>query len=92
MFSIEEIILRSRPERRSVRRTRIDRGAALFFVGSDSILSCTVRDASGRGASIRLHGIGAMPTDFELSFDNFRTARTCRLVWRDGDFIGIRWS
>nr|WP_197086904.1 hypothetical protein [Bradyrhizobium sp. LTSPM299] len=92
MSSIEEILQRSRPERRALPRTRIDRGAALFFVGSTGTLSCTVRNATDHGASIRLHDIGAMPTDFELSFDNFRTARKCHLAWRNGDFSGVRWS
>jgi len=42
-----------------------------------------------KGASIRLNGITLLPTEFEISFDGFRTLQPCRLIWRDGDFAGI---
>jgi hypothetical protein len=30
-----------------------------------------------------------VPLDFDISFDNFRHVRRCRLIWRDGDFVGV---
>jgi hypothetical protein len=27
-----------------------------------------------------------------LSFDNFHTVRECRMIWRQGDFIGVAFQ
>ena len=51
-----------------------------------------VRDVTNAGAQIRLNGLNVLPPNFELSFDNFRTVRKCRLIWRRGDFIGIAFE
>ena len=29
---------------------------------------------------------------FDLTFDNFRTIRRCRLIWREGDFLGLAFE
>jgi hypothetical protein len=44
------------------------------------------------GAGIRIQDLPAVPLNFELSFDNFHTTRKCRLIWRDGDFIGAAFD
>jgi len=75
-------------ERRSIGRTRIAKGAFLFFSRQAGVLSCGVTDITNRGAGIRTQDLAMLPLNFELSFDNFRTSRRCRLVWRDGDFLG----
>ena len=36
---------------------------------------------------IRTHDLPVMPTTFNLTFDNFRTIRRCRLFGRAGDFL-----
>jgi hypothetical protein len=51
-----------------------------------------VRDVTNRGAGIRMHDLAILPLNFDLSFDNFRTIRNCRLVWRAGDFIGVAFE
>jgi hypothetical protein len=33
-----------------------------------------------------------VPSEFDISFDNFRTMRHCRLIWRDGDFVGVAFE
>jgi hypothetical protein len=85
-------ILRREPERRSIGRTRINRNALLFFAGMTGVSSCCVCDVTNRGAGIRLAGLNVLPVDFDLSFDNFRTIRGCRVIWRDGDFVGIAFQ
>jgi hypothetical protein len=77
------------PERRSLGRTKISRSARLLFNTQRGPVECGVRDITNVGAGIRVDGINVVPVAFELSFDNFRTARSCQLVWRDGDFIGV---
>jgi hypothetical protein len=48
-----------------------------------------VRDVTNAGAGVRLSGLGILPVEFGISFDGFRTMRTCRLMWREGDFLGV---
>ena len=45
-----------------------------------------------RGAGIRTQDLAAIPLNFELSFDKFRTSRNCRLIWRDGDLVGLAFK
>jgi hypothetical protein len=76
-------------ERRSVGRTRILKGALLFFNKRAGVHPCTVRDVTNLGAGIRAQNRQLMPLDFDLSFDGFRTVRQCRLIWRQGEFFGV---
>jgi hypothetical protein len=79
-------------ERRSIGRTRIAKGASLFFSAQTGVHSCGVTDITNVGAGIRTQDLPALPLNFELSFDNFRTVRKCRLIWRDGDFVGVAFE
>jgi hypothetical protein len=53
---------------------------------------CRVRALSASGAGIALNGLALLPIAFSLSFDGFRTERSCRLVWREGDFVGVAFQ
>jgi hypothetical protein len=79
-------------ERRSIGRTKIAKSALLFFIGQTGVRSCGVADITNVGARIRTQDLPALPLNFELSFDHFRTARKCRLIWRDGDFVGAAFE
>jgi hypothetical protein len=79
-------------ERRSTGRTKIEKGALIFFSEKTGVHSCTVRDVTNAGAGIRGQNYQLMPIEFALSFDNFRTVRECRLIWRDGDFFGVAFQ
>ena len=79
-------------ERRSAGRTAISKGVLLFFSAQRGVFSCEVCDVSNAGAKIRLNGLRILPPNFELSCDNFRTVRKCRLIWRRGDFVGTAFE
>jgi hypothetical protein len=79
-------------ERRSLGRTKIHRDAKLFFNEKSGVHRCKVRDVTNVGAGIAAQDLKIVPLDFLLSFDNFRTARMCRLIWRDGDLLGIAFK
>ena len=79
-------------ERRSKERTVINRDALIFFTGKDTVHPCRVRDVTNDGASIRLNGLSILPFEFAISFDRFRTLRICRMIWRDGDFLGVKFE
>jgi len=78
--------------RRSIGRTRIVKGALLFFSENTGVRACCVMDITNRGACIRAQDLALLPLNFALSFDNFRTSRSCRLVWRDGEFMGVAFD
>ena len=79
-------------ERRSLERTNILKGALLFFSSSAGVQACTVRDVTNLGAGIRGQGLKVLPLNFALSFDNFLTVRKCRLIWRQGEFLGVAFE
>ena len=70
----------------------ISRDAKLFFNPQSGVLPCGVRNITNRGASLRVADLTVLPVNFELSFDNFHTKRDCRLVWRDGNFLGVAFQ
>jgi hypothetical protein len=76
-------------ERRSFARTTISKNALLFFDCNRGVLSCRVHDITNHGAGIEVHGLNLLPLNFELTFDNFHTVRECRVIWRQGDFVGV---
>jgi hypothetical protein len=93
MPTLQEILRPQRDvERRAVARTTINRDVLLFFTGQDRVHACCVRDVTNRGAGIRLNGLNLLSSAFYISFDSFRTARSCHLIWRDGDFVGAAFE
>jgi hypothetical protein len=89
MLTLHEILSQKPVERRAIGRTLINRQALVFFTGQTGVHGCCVRDVTNQGAGIYLTGLKVLPLDFDLSFDNFHTTRRCRLIWREGDFVGV---
>jgi hypothetical protein len=81
-----------RVERRSVGRTTISKTALIFFDAQRGVFTCGVHDITNRGAGIRLQELNVLPANFELTFDNFHTIHKCRVVWRQGDFVGVAFQ
>jgi len=79
-------------DRRAAGRAGIEKGALLFFKGQIGARGCNVIDISAGGAGLRTHNLSVLPNTFELTFDNFSTIRYCRLIWRDGDFLGVAFE
>ena len=79
-------------ERRSSGRTTVCKSAKMLFSPQRGTVDCTVRNITNTGASIRIDGLNILPTNFELSFDNFRSSRKSRLIWRDGPFLGLAFE
>jgi hypothetical protein len=86
-------ILQPQPDadRHVVGRTRIDRDVQMYFLGQDGVHACRVRrDKSRRRTSSERFEYP--PSEFGISFDDFRTMRCCRLIWRDGDFVDAEFE
>jgi hypothetical protein len=76
-------------ERRTKGRTAINHGAVVFFEGAIGVFSCRVCNVTNDRACIGLSGLNIVPPVFDLSFDNFRTTRRCRLIWRNRGLVGV---
>jgi hypothetical protein len=92
MSIVEQVLQSAGQERRAIVRTRIEREALLFFDGQSDVFPCCVRNVTNCGAGIHLDGLNILPVEFYLSFDRFRNARTCRMIWRDLDLIGVAFE
>ena len=79
-------------ERRAITRTRISKDALIYVPGLAGVRPCNVRDVTNQGAGIRTQEVALLPLNFFLSFDKFRTGRECRLVWRNGDVLGVAFE
>src|SRR5713226_6913100 len=77
---------------RSIERQSVCRDVILSIPGHITSDPCLMRDFSARGAGIQLNGLTVLPIEFSLSFDEFGTAHTCRLIWRQGDFVGVAFQ
>jgi hypothetical protein len=79
-------------ERRSIARTTISKDALLFF---ERAARRPDLPRSGRH-EFRRRNRTPQPqfaaAGFELSFDNFHTIRGCRVIWRQGDFVGVAFQ
>jgi hypothetical protein len=91
-FTKNSLSTRTRNERRSIGRTKIAKDALLFFDEQTGVRSCAVTNITNAGTGIRTQDLPAMPLSIELSLDKFRTSRNCRLIWRDGDCVGLAFE
>ena len=39
-----------------------------------------------------MHDLFVLPISFDLTFDNFLSVGRCRLIWREGDFLGLTFE
>jgi hypothetical protein len=76
-------------ERRAGQRSRVSRDAKIILRHASAIVACTLHDLTNSGACLSLVGTVALPETFELTFDNGRSCRPCRLRWRIGDRLGV---
>ena len=54
----------------------------VFFRGGHGVYRCTARHVTQISARMHADDLGLLPTDFYVTFDNFRTIGRCRLAWR----------
>jgi PilZ domain len=76
-------------ERRQFPRYTVQKRARLLFSRDKPLLECTVFDLTSHGAGLQVALNLYAPKWFELSFDNFRSGRQCRLVWQQNDRLGV---
>jgi hypothetical protein len=78
-------------ERRRAGRKLVSETVLLSLPGQTTLQPCNLRDLTALGAGLLLERFNLLPMEFKLSFDSFRTAFDCRLVWRDRDRSGVEF-
>jgi hypothetical protein len=79
-------------ERRDVTRTRVLCGAKIIPPRHGSMIHCTVQNITSSGACLKLANTYGLPETFELTFEQGRTRRACRVVWRTSDELGVAFE
>jgi PilZ domain len=79
-------------ERRDVTRTRIQRNAKIIAPRGAQIIHCTVQNITNGGACLQVANTYGVPETFELTFEQGRTRRPCRVVWRSADELGVAFE
>lgn len=77
-------------ERRKSPRMRATKSATLVL-GGYSAIECAVRDLSDLGVQIKIPDTIKLPQQFDITFDGGRSARCCRLVWRNFSATGLEF-
>jgi hypothetical protein len=76
-------------ERQRVTRKPVDQTVMLSLSRGAAVTRCAMRNLSVFGAGLLLEKAPIPSTDFDLSFDHFRTSFSCRLIWRRDAFAGL---
>ena len=79
-------------ERRDVTRTRVSRSAKIILPRRAPMIHCTVQNITSGGACLKLANTYGLPETFELTFEQGRTRRACRVVWRTNDELGVAFE
>jgi hypothetical protein len=77
---------KSRPARR-----RTNQPAWMTVDGSFAARPCTVIDASDGGASLQIEDQQFVRPEFHLKFDRRSPGRACKITWKKGDRIGVKF-
>jgi len=79
-------------ERRNVKRTRVLRSAKIIVPRRSPMIHCTVQDITSGGACLKMANTAGVPQIFDLTFEQGRTRRSCRVVWRTADKLGVAFE
>jgi hypothetical protein len=78
-------------DRRALQRTRVAR--KIIVPRRSSVISCTVQNITSAGACLKLaNNTFGLPESFDLTFEHGRTRRSCRVVWRTPDKLGVKFE
>jgi hypothetical protein len=67
------------------------KGAQIAFQEGHATIQCVVRNLSDKEASLAVETLIGIPDNFSLVFDGTKPARTCRVMWRAKDRIGVEF-
>jgi len=65
------------------------RCAEIIVPRRSPVIHCTVQNITNGGACLKVANTYGMPETFELTFEQGRTRRACRVVWRTETKLGV---
>lgn len=77
-------------ERRAAERNEIDEIA--YIAGDGSSICCRVVNISPGGAAVDVPDPSCLRPLFKLMLEKDRLIRSCRLIWRSGNRIGVSFQ
>ena len=77
-------------ELRKVTRTRVLKRAKMLL-GNFSVVDCIARDLTNSGAGLQVPSANELPERLDLTLDDGRSIRRCRLVWRKLNRAGVEF-
>ena len=77
-------------ERRKVTRTRVLKRAKMLL-GNFSVIDCVARDLTNIGAGLEVPSANELSGSLDLTLDDGRSIRRCRLVWRKLNRAGVEF-
>jgi hypothetical protein len=80
---------RKNSNRREAPRRKILRGGRTFWPNGDST-KCVVHNLSDTGALLQIHG--PAPKNFDLVIDGDTLVRSCCVVWRQSNRMGVKFQ
>ena len=78
-------------ECRALERIEINQLAMLHLDGVRGVYPCVVMNFHDHGARLHSSTFHTIACEFDLSFDGFKTAKHCHVVWRDGNTCGVKF-
>jgi len=78
--------------RRAVPRTSVLRNAKIIVPRRSAMIHCTVQNITSGGARLKMANTYGLPQTFDLTFEHGRTRRSCRVVWRTNDELGVTFE
>jgi hypothetical protein len=78
-------------ERRSEPRTRTLKSGKILVQAHTSLVDCTVRNLSPKGALLLVSSLAGLPGNFELILESKRTHHQCRVAWRGDNRVGVEF-
>ena len=77
-------------ERRKASRHRTLKSGKIVVHAHNSVVDCTVRNLSPKGALLIVAGLAGIPDKFELTIGNEQ--HQCRVIWRGEDRLGVEFD
>ena len=87
-----ELIREAVERRRAVRKPAQHKRGIIKFGPSGQEIPCAVHDLTSEGAGLTVTHSFGLPEFFQLSIENERQERYCRLIWVDGKRIGVKFQ
>jgi hypothetical protein len=78
-------------ERRTVPRNRTLKSGKIRVSTRMSLIDCTIRNLSTKGALLLVPNILDIPDEFKLEMSD-RTTRDCRVTWRGDNRVGVEFA